>query len=59
MKLSTIAAILASSLNLPHSALLVNQIPSKSRGHGEGKGEGLSHNKYARSSFKQNKRRGL
>jgi hypothetical protein len=24
-----------------------------------GKGEGLSHNKYAKSSFKQNKRRGL
>ena len=56
MKPSTIAALLASSLNLPHSALLsAAQVPRKSRGHGEG----LSHNKYARSSFKQNKRRGL
>ena len=38
-----------------NSAALANIGPYKSRGHGEG----LSHNKYAKSSFKQNKRRGL
>lgn len=61
MKLATIAALIASALNLPHSAV-VSPLSSpysvgrrKSRGHGEG----CAGNKHAKSSFKQNKRRGL
>lgn len=48
-------AVIAAAISAGNTGLVGINTTYVSRG----KGEGLSHNKHAKSSFKQNKRRGL
>lgn len=52
-------AMLAALSAFAATAFSANALPPDSNYVSRGKGEGLPHNKRARSSFKQNKRRGL
>ena len=52
---SALMSIIAAAIASGNTALHGINTAYASRGHGEG----LSYNKYAKSSFKQNKRKGL